>query len=255
MASAVDIANSALNLLGASTISAFTDDSKNARLINQRYEPVRNRVFRSHAWNCLHKRVQLAQNSTSPVVEYDHAYALPSDCLRVLKQVGLKTKYITNFARSFKPIILDMPSDKFSQDSIHNTELWHYTDTFFSIISETTIDNRFITEKIYKPMLNLHPFIIIGAPRILELLKEKGYYTFEEMFDESYDTELDPVVRINKVISNVNNFSKKTYKEKHKIYKSIIPKLLHNRNHYYSTATTSSVNEFSKIFKTLEEST
>ena len=30
MASAVDIANSALNLLGASTISAFTDDSKNA---------------------------------------------------------------------------------------------------------------------------------------------------------------------------------------------------------------------------------
>ena len=85
MASAVDIANSALNLLGASTISAFTDDSKNARLINQRYEPVRNRVFRSHAWNCLHKRVQLAQNSTAPVVEYDHAYALPSDCLRVLK--------------------------------------------------------------------------------------------------------------------------------------------------------------------------
>ena len=85
MASAVDIANSALNLLGASTISAFTDDSKNARLVNQRYEPVRDRVFRSHAWNCLHKRVQLAQNSTAPVVEYSHAYALPSDCLRVLK--------------------------------------------------------------------------------------------------------------------------------------------------------------------------
>ena len=85
MASVVDICNSALNLLGASTISALTDDSKNARLCNQRYEPVRNRVFRSHAWNCLHKRVQLAQNSTAPVVEYSHAYALPSDCLRVLK--------------------------------------------------------------------------------------------------------------------------------------------------------------------------
>ena len=85
MASVVNICNSALNLLGASTIAALTDDTKNARLCNQRYEPVRNRVFRSHAWNCLHKRVQLAQNSTAPVVEYDHAYALPSDCLRVLK--------------------------------------------------------------------------------------------------------------------------------------------------------------------------
>ena len=85
MASVVNICNSALNLLGASTISALTDDSKNARLCNQRYEPIRNRVFRSHAWNCLHKRVQLAQNSTAPVVEYTYAYALPSDCLRVLK--------------------------------------------------------------------------------------------------------------------------------------------------------------------------
>jgi len=85
MASVVNMCNSALNLLGASTIANLTDDTKNARLCNQRYEPVRNRVFRSHAWNCLHKRVQLAQNSTAPIVEYDHAYALPSDCLRVLK--------------------------------------------------------------------------------------------------------------------------------------------------------------------------
>ena len=85
MASVVNMCNSALNLLGASTISALTDDTKNARLCNQRYEPVRNRVFRSHAWNCLHKRVQLAQNSTAPEVEYSYAYALPSDCLRVLK--------------------------------------------------------------------------------------------------------------------------------------------------------------------------
>ena len=85
MASIVDICNSALNLLGASTISALTDDNKNARLCNQRYEPIRNRVFRSHAWNCLHKRIQLAQNSTAPVIEYTYAYALPSDCLRVLK--------------------------------------------------------------------------------------------------------------------------------------------------------------------------
>jgi hypothetical protein len=85
MASVVNMCNSSLNLLGASTITALTDDTKNARLCNQRYEPVRNRVFRSHAWNCLHKRVQLAQNSTAPVIEYDHAYALPSDCLRVLK--------------------------------------------------------------------------------------------------------------------------------------------------------------------------
>ena len=85
MASIVDICNSALNLLGASTISALTEDSKNARLCNQRYPGVRNRVFRSHNWNCLITRVQLAQDTTGPVVEYTYGYTLPTDCLRVLK--------------------------------------------------------------------------------------------------------------------------------------------------------------------------
>jgi len=85
MASVVNICNSALNLIGASTISALTEDTKNARLCNQRYSPVRNRIFRSHNWNCLVKRVELAQNSTGPVMEYTYAYALPSDCLRVLR--------------------------------------------------------------------------------------------------------------------------------------------------------------------------
>ena len=85
MASVVDMANSALNLLGASTITALTDDSKNARLVNQRYEPIRNRIFRSHAWNCLTKRVQLAEDADAPVVEYANQFTLPADCLRVLK--------------------------------------------------------------------------------------------------------------------------------------------------------------------------
>lgn len=85
MASVIEICNSALNLLGASTISALTDDSKNARLCNQRYEPIRNKIFRSHPWNCLIKRIELAKDATDPVIEFSYAYTLPSDCLRVLK--------------------------------------------------------------------------------------------------------------------------------------------------------------------------
>ena len=85
MASNVDIANNALSILGGSTISSLTEDTKNARICNQRFENVRNRVFRGHPWNCLIKRVQLAENSTAPVVEFANAFALPSDFLRVLK--------------------------------------------------------------------------------------------------------------------------------------------------------------------------
>ena len=84
MASIVDMCNSALNLLGASNISSLTEDNKNARLCNQRFSSLRDRVFRSHNWNCLITRVQLAQDSTAPVVEYAYAYTIPANCLRVL---------------------------------------------------------------------------------------------------------------------------------------------------------------------------
>ena len=87
MASTVDIANYALNLLGASNISSFSENSKAARVDIQFYEGTRDAVFRSHPWNCLIVRAELAQDSTAPNFGYTYQYALPADpfCLRVLE--------------------------------------------------------------------------------------------------------------------------------------------------------------------------
>ena len=95
MTSAVDIANSALNNIGASTINSLTEDSVAARIVNQRYVFVRDAVFRSHSWNCLIRRASLAQNATAPTWGYTYAYNLPTDpyCLRVLRLEKLDLDY------------------------------------------------------------------------------------------------------------------------------------------------------------------
>lgn len=87
MTSTVDIANYALNSLGANNISSFDENSKPARLINQRYESVRDSVFRAHPWNCLIRRTELAQETDTPAFGYAYQYALPTNpyCLRVLE--------------------------------------------------------------------------------------------------------------------------------------------------------------------------
>ena len=87
MTSVVEICNSALNSLGAANITALTEDSRNARLCNQRYEPIRDAIFRTHYWNCLIKRVELAADSDAPAYEFTKQYTLPSDCIRIL-QIG-----------------------------------------------------------------------------------------------------------------------------------------------------------------------
>ena len=84
MASVVDICNGALNQLGASTILTLTEDSKNARLCNARYTQVRDSLFRSHLWNCLTKRVELAKDTEVPSWGFSYQFTLPADCLRVV---------------------------------------------------------------------------------------------------------------------------------------------------------------------------
>ena len=160
MASVVNMCNSALNLLGASTITALTDDTKNARLCNQRYEPVRNRVFRSHAWNCLHKRVQLAQNSTAPVIEYDHAYALPSDCLRVLKihngttdsiadalDYKLEGRNIVTDIDTVYLIYIALDTDPNNYDTYLRESISHQlaADLCYAITNNATLANQYMT--------------------------------------------------------------------------------------------------------------
>ena len=87
MTSVVDIANFALISIGATQITALDENSKPARVINQKYASVRDTVFRAHPWNCLIKRVELAQETEAPAFGYSKQYALPTDpyCLRVLE--------------------------------------------------------------------------------------------------------------------------------------------------------------------------
>lgn len=85
MASIVDICNRAISRVGGNRITAITDQTKAAKACNSAYEIVRNEVLRSHTWNCLTGRAQLAPLAASPAFEYTYQYQLPSDCGRLLE--------------------------------------------------------------------------------------------------------------------------------------------------------------------------
>lgn len=82
MSSQVDIANRALDLLGAESIVSLTEDSEQARAINRCYNVILRSMLRKHIWNCAKKRVVLAPLAATPAFDYDYQFQLPSDCLR-----------------------------------------------------------------------------------------------------------------------------------------------------------------------------
>ncbi len=64
-----------------------------------------------------------------------------------------------------------------------------------------------ITEKTYKPIAMKMPFIMYGQPFILRRLREYGYRTFSDFWDESYDEEIDPAKRADKIVSAVKKLN------------------------------------------------
>lgn len=84
MASKVEIANRALQLLGAKRIVSLTEDSRNARAVNAAYEPVKKAELRKHPWGFAITRVALAADATAPAFTKTNSFPMPSNCLRPL---------------------------------------------------------------------------------------------------------------------------------------------------------------------------
>lgn len=84
MSSNTHIANVAMRILKANRITSLTDGSNNANAANDVFTEVRDDLLRSHNWNFGQKWAKLAQLTTTPVFEFDNAYALPSDWIRTV---------------------------------------------------------------------------------------------------------------------------------------------------------------------------
>ena len=107
----------------------------------------------------------------------------------------------------------------------------YYQTSLISVVTETNFENNdiFNTEKIFKPMVHRHPFILVGPYKTLQKLREFGYKTFSEFWDESYDNIEDPNERLLKIVELckfINNWSDQ--EKKKFFYKSMI---ITNHNH------------------------
>ena len=85
-----------------------------------------------------------------------------------------------------------------------------YNDTVCSLVAETNDNNYevFMTEKIWKPILAQHVFVVHGNYLYLQKLREMGFKTFGNFFDESYDLEKDSDKRIDKLVSLCTDLKK-----------------------------------------------
>jgi hypothetical protein len=103
------------------------------------------------------------------------------------------------------------------------------------VVTETVFHGRrhHLTEKTFKPICLRMPFVMVSTAGSLQYLKRYGFRTFSDIWDESYDHEINDDLRLEKISQLLKDLDSQSPQELQKIYQSAIPILEHNFQHFY----------------------
>lgn len=109
-----------------------------------------------------------------------------------------------------------------------------YHESLFEIVTESTPDIKFLTEKTVRNLLLKKPFVILGSMHIHHILMDLGFKLYDEVIDYSFEHEPDLLKRTKMVVDNIHNILKYDPNELCEILK---PKLEFNYNRAMTIAT------------------
>ena len=112
-----------------------------------------------------------------------------------------------------------------------------YSTAFVDIVTESRFAQPTgnYSEKTYQPIQYKRPFILAAPPHTLKYLKEQGFKTFSDFWDESYDDEFDNAKRMIKLFDLINFIGDKSIHELRQILHDMTPILEFNHNHFKTT--------------------
>jgi hypothetical protein len=130
---------------------------------------------------------------------------------------------------SYQNQTLPYDTQDLDQGQRHASPFW-YDSSYSSLVVETRQqDPLYITEKTFKPVAFYHPFQVIAMPGVLAKLKEQGFETYSNLFDESYDTIEDLDQRLAIIINNLKEIKLIEYDLLTK------EKMQYNHNRFFDT--------------------
>ncbi len=128
-----------------------------------------------------------------------------------------------------------------------------YLNTYISIVTETNFDNKIlqVTDKVFKPIVNLQPFIYVASQHGLQHIRDLGYKTFD-FIDESYDEIEDEYIRLMTIKEEIDRLINLGLNEIHDTYYGILDVLKYNRNHWLSVGRYRVIEELKVFYKNLK---
>lgn len=104
------------------------------------------------------------------------------------------------------------------------------------LVTETVADGcrLHLTEKTFKPICLKMPFMIVGTQGSLAYLRSYGFRTFGDIWDESYDDEVNDLQRYEKIAWTLRALDSAPLHEKQRLFEACQEICEYNFNHFYS---------------------
>ena len=108
-----------------------------------------------------------------------------------------------------------------------------YRRSYFSLVSETncTEPTLFQSEKAFKPILNLQPFVFLGERGSIQAMRDLGYNVFDDYINHSYDAVEDPADRLQVLMEEVKRLCNISKTDWNDMLLAMLPKLITNYSH------------------------
>ena len=161
--------------------------------------------------------------------------SFPATCPYEYKSVKkLFREHALSFPKNLLlPLVIDGDGNHASNS--HRIDFWAQAmRCFCHLVTETVYDDRrvHITEKTFKPIVLQQPFLIVGNRGALKYLREYGFQTFGNIWDESYD-DLDHRHRITAVADICEEITSWSPQKMRQAQLEIADVVKHNHDWFY----------------------
>jgi hypothetical protein len=131
------------------------------------------------------------------------------------------------------PLIID--HDRNHADDSHRIDFWEQAmKCFCHVVTETVGDDTriHITEKTFKPIVLQQPFLMVGNRGALKYLRDYGFQTFSNLWDEGYD-DLDQAHRITAVADICQEITSWSQRRLKQAQQEVVDVVKHNHDWFY----------------------
>lgn len=183
------------------------------------------------SYKLFEEKFELSKSELQRIIDYRDSQSHIDTKEKIIKSLSDK-KYVIDYdGKTF-----DRAKYKFRNAPLYSSAFSLISENFVPFYKKqylSELDALHITSTTWKHIAMGHPFMIIGCVNTMGYLNNEGYFSLNDMFEESYDRVADLTKKIDLICKQIDKLSRLTDEHLNNLIERAIPFLKENKRRFY----------------------